>query len=191
MCVACGDTEITLGDEEENIWVERSHLFLWLKHSLPSPGFWEVYLLKEHLSSCLSKPPLCHLNASVIQSSTILPGNTSTSSVDKDTQICVSYSCKSPLTARLSCLLAKAFPGKAGTRECLALCLHCMQRLEPALSFQSLVSKAKNPSKSLKEEEGLWEQTDVGIWCGGPGRTNRLFSCPRVVLGTAREMVVS
>lgn len=78
------------GEEEENIWVERSHLFLWLERSLPSHGLWEVYLLKEHLSSCLPKPPLCHLKASVIQSSTILPGNTSTSSVEKGGQICVS-----------------------------------------------------------------------------------------------------
>lgn len=45
------------GDEEVNIWAERSHLFLWLEYSLPSCGLWEVYLLKEHLSSCLSKPP--------------------------------------------------------------------------------------------------------------------------------------
>lgn len=76
------------GDEEENIWVERSHLFLWLEHSLPSCRLWEVYLLKEHLPSCLPKPALCHLNACVIQSCAIFPGNTSTSSVDKDTQIC-------------------------------------------------------------------------------------------------------
>ena len=123
--------------------------------------------------SCLPKLPLCHLNASVVQSSTILPGNTSTSSVDQDTQICVLYSCKSPLTATLSCPLAKAFPGKAGTHECLSLHLHCMQHLEPALSFQSLISKAETPSKSLKEEEGLWEQAGVGIWCEGPWKNGQ------------------
>lgn len=145
------------GDEEENIWVERSHLFLWLEQT--PCMLWELYLLKEHLSY-LPKLVLCHLNASVIQSSTILPGNTSTSSLDKDSQICVSYSCKSPLTARLSCPQAKAFPGKAGTRECLSPRLHCMQCWEPALKFQSLVSKAETPSKSVGEEEGLW---DVGI----------------------------
>lgn len=90
-------------DEEKNIWVERSHLFPWLEHSLPSHGLWELYLLKEHISSCLPQPPVCHLTASVIHSSTISPSNTSPSSVDKNTQICVSYSGKSPLAARLSC----------------------------------------------------------------------------------------
>lgn len=43
-----------------------------------------------------------------------------------------------------------------------------MHHLESALSFQSLVSLAETPSKSLEEEEGLWEQADVGIWCEGP-----------------------
>jgi len=159
------------GDEKEDIWVERSHLFLWLERSLPSQGLWELYSLREHLASCLPKPPLCRLNASVIQSSTTLPGNTASSSVDQDAQICASYSCKSPLTARLSCPVAKAFPGKAGTCERLSLHLHCVQRLEPACPCQSLVAGAGVPSKSLGEEERLGSRL---VWAFSVGALEEL-----------------
>lgn len=33
---------------------------------------------------------------------------------------------------------------------------------------------AETPSKALKEEEeGLWEQADVGIWCEGPWKNQQ------------------
>lgn len=177
------------GDEEENIWVERSHLFLWLDHSLPC-GLWELYLLKEHLSY-LPKPPLCHLNASVIQSSTILPGNTSTSSLGKDSKICVSYSCKSPLTARLSCPPAKAFPGKAAhVSVCPRICTAC--NIESQL-FHSRVSfpRQRLLQNQSERRRGCGSSLMLSFGVRGPGRTDRLFSCLRVMLGAVRETVVS
>lgn len=51
-----------------------------------------------------------------------------------------------------------------------------MQHLEPALSFQILVSKTEIPSKTLGEEEGLWKQADVGIQRESPFKNQEAFS---------------
>lgn len=119
----------------------------------------------------------------------LLLGNT-TSAIDRDTKICVLYSCKSPLTTRLSCLLASL------SWEC-----RHKQMLVPVFSLHALFRVSSFFSVSFpwqrllenhsKRRRGFGSRLILAFGVRFPRRINMHFSCPRVMLGTARETVIS